>query len=227
VRHACATPARLPLALLFFGAAGLAADGCTDDQKPGVLIRVRGEAGNLPDLVTFDWMAPGYPVLISGQLAAHPVASDPTLFGTLFIESQAALVEDRVIAMRGRRDGEIVSGGYGLVAASFETIRTRDIMLGAPLADTNNNGIPDIVERCTNPQTAERCSELHPETDGGPPPSSDGPEPDGAEPDTTGAETSAPPDASPDAAVTDAPTDTRDAGVAGLDGSIPISLPPR
>jgi hypothetical protein len=202
----CPAPVRFAF-LLFSVGCLLAGGGCGDEQRPGVLIYVRGEAGNLPDLVMFDWIAPGRPVLVSGQLAAHLDPADPGLFGSLFIETAPELDQERVIAVRGLRAGEIVSGGVGTIPASFESFRTVAIMLTpGPLPDSNDDGTPDIVERCTNPDTAARCTEIR---DGGLPPPVDGPDPDTAEP--------PPPDASDpdtrDADVTDTDTDTvRDGG---------------
>jgi hypothetical protein len=136
-----------------------AAAGCTEEPKPGVLIELRVEQEEYrPQLVVFDWIVPGR-VLLRGQLPARPNASDPSFFATLFIETRGPLTEARVIALRGLRDGLIVSGSVGVFQPSFQDIQSSRISLGAPLFDGNDDGVPDIIERCIDTETGARCLE--------------------------------------------------------------------
>jgi hypothetical protein len=98
-----------------------------------------------------------------------------------------------------------VSGGWGVVPASFDDFRPVAIMLKEPLLDSNVDGVPDVVERCTTPEaTADRCTDMR---DGGVPPPVDGPEPDSNPPADAG-EPDAPRDAGLPDRFTDAPRDT-------------------
>jgi hypothetical protein len=182
---------------------------CRNERRPGVLIEVEVDREDFrPEVVLFDWIAPGRPVLVRGELTAHLRPDDETFFASLFIETRGRLQDPRVIALQGRNGaGRSVSGGYVVILPSIEDFRSFRLRLGEPLADSDDNGTPDIVERCTT-ETNTTCADP---PDAGVPPGPDAapedtapPSPDAPE-DTTAPEDSAPPD-SRDAG----PTDARD-----------------
>jgi hypothetical protein len=161
----CPSPAvHLVLLLGWLGGA------CGSDRRPGILIEVTVENPDFrPQVVQFDWMAPGQQVLVQGELTPYSRPSDPTFFGSLFIETRGRLEESRVIALQGRlNDGEVVSGTYAVIPPDIESFRSYAILLGAPLPDGDGNGTPDIIDRCTSPGADVGCAAGVP--DGGAPP---------------------------------------------------------
>jgi hypothetical protein len=202
---------RLPLPVHLVALLGwVAGAGCSDETRPGILIEVKVEDPDLrPQVVQFDWIAPGQAVLVRGELTPNSRPSDETFFGSLFIETRGPLDAPRVIALQGRlNDGEIVSGSHAVFPPSFEDFRSYRILLGSPLADADGNGLPDIIDRCTSPGAEATCAAP---PDAGAPPTPDAPVEDAPPPS---------PDAPPDAGVPDAPDGRDGAGDgAAADGS--------
>ncbi len=192
--------------------------GCSEEKKPGILIEVTVERVELrPDLVLFDWIAPGRPALVRGELAPRPRSGDESFFASLFVETRGPLDQPRVIALQGRlADGAVVSGGFAVIPTSIESYRSYAILLGPPLPDSDQNGAPDLVERCTRSEVDATCIEV---PDAGLPPP-DAPVLEDAAPPPPDAAPDAPLDSAPDAGAEapDAdPGDTRD-GAAGPPG---------
>jgi hypothetical protein len=204
-RRNCLARAIHPLLLLLpaLGAAsGLLA--CRNDRRPGVLIEVEVDKEEFrPEVLQFDWMAPGRGVLVRGELSPHLRPDDETFFASLFIETRGRLQDPRVIALQGRDGaGNNVSGGYVVVQPSIEDFRSFRLRLGPPLPDSDGDGTPDIVERCT----AESDTSCAGPPDAGPPPTPDAAPEDTAPPEDAALEDTAVPDTLPDAG-----SDTRDA----------------
>jgi hypothetical protein len=194
----------VPLVLLLLIPALLA---CRNERRPGVLIEVEVDREEFkPEVVQFDWIAPGRGILVRGELTPHLRPDDETFFASLFIETRGRLQEPRVIALQGRIGGDrTVSGGYVVIFPSIEDFRSFRLRLGPPLPDSDDNGTPDIVERCSA-ESNTTCAD--PPDAGAPPPPDAPPEDTAPDPDAP-EDTSLPPDTSPSDT---APTDARDGG---------------
>jgi hypothetical protein len=169
----------LPWPLLLGCALATTVLAACKNAPPGVRIdlEVENEAFR-PQFVKFHWLRPGRKPFEerlpeTGDFSSR--SGNP--FASLFVETVGPLHQPRGIAIRGYRDGKEMAGAVLGIPASDMPQRRLRVVMAEPLADTDKNGVPDVVDDncfgatgpapCTPPPTSIDGQDAGPPGDAG------------------------------------------------------------
>ncbi|HEY0709702.1 MAG TPA: LamG domain-containing protein [Polyangia bacterium] len=148
----------------------LALLGACRDSPPGVRIDLQiGAEEFRPAFARIYWMRPGrVPFEIRLPEFGEFINTNDAVVGSLYIETVGALNEPRAVAVRGFRGDREISGGVMRIESSASEKRHVLVVLREPLADDDNNGTPDVVDRdCLDEVDQSGCREPGNERDAG------------------------------------------------------------